>query len=103
MSFKNWLLENIISYKYIGPCDRLRHHNPVNDKNWHVMMQNKRMVSKEEFLKNVDISPLLDEDESVEDFLKNHSDAEFFFSFWGNKSSYFMATKGFEFIFVQHI
>ena len=98
MKFKMWVESN--QFHYIGQCDKLRK-SPDGEHNWHNMMATAKPVSVREFLSQVDMSPLLDEGESVEDFLKNMSDVKFYLSSWGNQPAYFMGTKGFEFVFIK--
>lgn len=96
----NWykVSQNIkISYSYLGQCDRVRI-NSENENNWQQMMSLKQPISKEEFLSVIDPFSILDEDETIEEFLFNCSDVGIFKSVWGNNPCYFIACNGFEFI-----
>jgi hypothetical protein len=68
------------------------------------MMKNKKKISFNTFLKNVDMSQILDDDEApknfIEDALRQDSESMTYISKWGNKECMFFQTAGFEFIFV---
>lgn len=93
--------------KYIGQCDVLRRNCDDNEGKWQNMMKNKREISIEKFfesIKHVDLSRLLDEDETIEGFVGNSirsdSDTAAYASNWGDSYCVFFQTAGFEFIFV---
>lgn len=86
-------------YSFIGVCDRVRK-NEENDLKWHEMMKNASPVTMEEFLSQCDMSDVLDEGETVENYLNIHTDIEFFKSNFGVSDCYFFKTAGFEFIWV---
>jgi len=90
--------------QYIGQCDVLRKRSQNNEDNWQEMMARKSPITREEFLRSVDLTPLLDEDESVEDFINYIETSDpstgYYQSFWGKKPCVFYQTAGFEFIFI---
>lgn len=91
-------------YQYLGQCDKVRCQSGQNEINWHRMMSKKEKVSIDEFKEKVDLTPLLDEDETFDDFIQGHAsdpDLGFYKSIWGNKDCYFFQSHGFEFIFVE--
>lgn len=49
--------------KFIGACDRIRRKSG-GEEFWQDMMKNKKKISEKEFLKNVKIEQLLDDDET---------------------------------------
>ena len=91
----------IETFTYIGQCDRLRLNDPIAERNWHEMMANKKPISQEEFLSNVDMSRLLDSDETPAEYLANMGKVNFYSSVWGGRPAYFFESRGFEFIFAQ--
>lgn len=86
-------------FDFLGPCDRVRRRSAENEAKWHRMMAAAKPVSRAEFLKRVDLTRALDEDETPEQFT-DHADVKFMRSVWGTKPAYFMQTHGFEYIFV---
>jgi len=94
-------------YTYIGTCDRLRLNNPENELKWHEMIKNKSDLNIEEFKKDLDAGQLLDDDETIDDFLNylsSNDDIKFYNSKWGDKGCKFIqtsGTNGFEYIFVN--
>ena len=96
MDFQKWLE----SFTYAGQCDRLR--KCGHEQEWQALVQNAVPVSREEFVSNCDLTPLLDDGEAVEEYLDKYTDAKFYKSKWGNKEAYFLGTRGFEFIFVAN-
>ncbi len=99
MKFREWYLaESNKKYRYIGQCDRLR--KCGNEQNWQNMVAQAKPVTMQQFLDEVDMFPLLDEGESVEDFFAGFSKVEFYFSAWGDQKCYFYKTRDFEFIFL---
>ena len=87
-------------YHYLGQCDRLRSGNSCNEQKWQLMIKNSKKVSIEEFKGNCDYMAILDDDESMEDFISSDSDSYFAKSMWGETPCYYVMTCGFEFIFV---
>lgn len=95
-SFREYLESR---YTYLGQCDRLRMIGSGNEAAWQVMMKNARPVPSAEFFKNVDFSRVMDDDETVEQWMQSNHDAQFFKSVWNGRPAYFAQTGGFEFIF----
>ena len=67
------------------------------------MMKNKRPISTKVFLKNVDMTPMLDEDETPLEYIEysklSDKSTQTYKSTWGSKVM-FLQTAEFEFIFV---
>lgn len=96
-----WKSENPKSYHYLGQCDRLRT-LPGGEEGWQEMMKNHLKVSEEEFLSHCDPrEELLDEEETLEDFIAADPTSYFAKSTFMGKPCYFIGTHGFEFLFVQ--
>lgn len=99
------LIEEILKKKqYIGQCDNLRRACEENEKYWHSMMKNKKKIPINIFINNVNMSPILDDDETPKQFIINSirqdSESAAYESNWGDKHCMFFQTAGFEFIFV---
>lgn len=89
------LFENYLSY--FGQCDKIRK-TPDGEIFWHKMMDNKIKISKSEFLKNVNILDILDEDGTLEEFIAGDPDSYYAKSNVDGEIVYFLGTHGFEFI-----
>jgi len=87
------------AYKYLGQCDRLRLRG--HEALWSEMIRQKVPVCMEHFEQQCDLSSILDEDESLSDFIAGDPTSEFYASFWGAQKCLFIQTHGFEFIFVE--
>lgn len=91
--------------KYVGQCDLLRRKGASNEAKWQAMMSCAEPVSVEDFLVNVDISDLLDEDETeqqwVADRRREDPSTGFYRSWWGSERAWFIQTAGFEYIFLD--
>ena len=89
--------------KYLGQCDKLRC-NLTNETYWILMMQYKKKISDKAFIKAVDMTSMLDEDETAIEYISNSrqsdSSSNAYKSKWGDKECVFFQTSGFEFIFV---
>jgi hypothetical protein len=99
------LIEDILRKKqYIGQCDKLRCASDSNEEYWHIMMKNRKNISIQDFLNGADMSALLDDDETPEQFvndaMRQDPEAGAYESVWGDKPCMFFQTAGFEFIFI---
>jgi hypothetical protein len=65
------------------------------------MMHLAQPTSRARFLRDADLSQLLDQGESAEEWLSGHPDARFFSSAWDGTAALFLQTAGFELIFVR--
>jgi len=79
---------------FVGPCDRLRR-TPGGEDKWQEMMKSRREISELEFLKHVDPQPLLDDDETWEQYKQEHQED---IAYYESEYEYFIQTHGFEFI-----
>jgi hypothetical protein len=87
--------------RYVGQCSVVRRRGPEEEANWHRMMELAEPVSIGVLLRHVDMSPLLDEDETVRQFIRGAgSDVAAFKSYWGDVRCWFLTIAGFDFIFV---
>ena len=101
MSILKYLMEELNSNskaKFLGVCDEVRS-RPAGESFWQKMMNNKKEISEKDFINNVDITPILDDDESWEDFKSGISDDITFYESFNN--IYFFQTAGFEFIWTR--
>lgn len=87
---------------YINQCDRFRR-QPGGEQKWQLMMQNAKKVSRAEFLRKCDLSPILDDGETGQSLTRyweqGDSTTGYYKSTWGAGEVYFAGTGGFEFIF----
>lgn len=91
---------NPAKFAYLGQCDRLRE-TAEGDSKWQAMMAEKKPISMREFEEACDVAILLDEGETLKQFVKGDPDAGFYSSHWGSQRCMFVQTAGFEFIFVD--
>lgn len=99
-TFHKWLdfHESVRKLQYQGQCDRLR--CAGHEQDWHDMIRLAKPVSIEELLNKVDMTPLLDPDETPEDWIQSASNPKAFRSVWAGRPCYYIAhSGGFEFIF----
>ena len=90
------LFENF-NTKYIGQCDRIRK-TPEGDALWHKLIENEIRITKEEFLSNVDVRDILDEDDTIENFTGTDKNTYYVKSIVDGVVYFFLMTYGFEFI-----
>ena len=83
--------------KYLGQCDRLRKESG-GESAWQEMMQQKKPISLDELQGKVDVSQILDEDESIEEFIADDPEAQAYESVWEGRPAMFLQKAGFEFI-----
>lgn len=97
-SFKN------IKKDYIGQCDTLRKISQENEYKWIDMMRDKKKISFNKFIKNINADKFLDIGESMKEYITNalleDSTTQTYLSHWGEIECMFLQTCGFEFIFV---
>ena len=90
---------------YAGQCDLVRRKSASNEDRWQAMMGCAQPVAMATFLREVDISPLLDEDESPRQFIADAKRADpsttAYRSYWGPTSCWFLQTAGYEYIFLD--
>lgn len=96
--------EGLVKKQYIGQCDLLRRKCDSNEEYWHNMMKNKERILFSDFINKVDMTQMIDADETPEQYIKDAVKSDFetaaYTSNWGNKECMFLQTAGFEFIFV---
>ena len=92
------LCESIAGVPFIGPCDRIRR-TEAGEQFWHNMMRNRQGISEEKFLANVDVSSLLYEGETWEEYRDTAKAEDPSFGLYKSGSNYFIQVAGFEMIF----
>lgn len=95
-------------YTFLGFCDNLRRTEDCGEESWNNMIKNKEEILEKDFLINLDASKLLDEDETISDYLNNlkeEDNIKYYKSKWGKKDCKFIktsGTNGYEIIFVKN-
>jgi hypothetical protein len=87
----------MFTQSYIGQCDKIRQTLEGEDL-WRKIMSFKRFVSKEDFMDHIDPSNILDEDETIDEFMKSDPDAYYAYSRVDNINYWLIGHSGFEFI-----
>lgn len=87
-------------YCYLGQCDKLRK-TTLGEQRWQQMMALKVPISLEDFENLCKLETLLDEGESLEEFIREDPTSGFYSSIWGGTPCLFIQVSGFEFIFVE--
>ena len=91
-SIRDIILE---SKQFLGSCDRFRM-TDAGERLFQEIIKNKEKISETEFLRNVSIEQMLDEEECWEVWKSGASDE---INYYKSGSYYFVQTAGFEFIF----
>lgn len=99
MKFRVWL--EAVRWSYLGQCDRVRQDCAGGEGNWQYMIENAVKVPLEELGAVVDVTEIMDEDETWNSYIEDNPDAIAYKSMWGDKPCYFLQTAGFEFIWVS--
>lgn len=90
---------------YLGQCNIVRRRGAAEEAMWHAMIAAAQPISTAAFLRNVDLTPLLDDGETPQDFVRgakaSDPDTGTYESIWGDRRCWFLQTAGFEFIFVE--
>lgn len=91
--------------RFVGTCDRVRRRGDEQEQLWHEMVRHARKITPQQFLAKVDMSKVLDEDESPEgwlgDIMRSDPSATAYESVWGDRLCWFIESDGFEFIFID--
>lgn len=82
---------------YFGQCDKIRQ-TERGEEFWQQMMFYKQTISKKVFLTYVDPSIILDEHETIEQFIAADPESCFYASWVKDTYIFFLQTAGFEFI-----
>jgi hypothetical protein len=88
-------------FKFFEQCDRWRRNFANGESNWHEMMRNKVAISQDELKDAVTVEDILDEDETLDDFVCSDPDHGFYSSTINDEKVFFMQDCGFEFIFTE--
>ena len=93
-----------VKKSYLGQCDLVRRECDVNEVHWHEMMENRKQIPFEKFIRSVDMTSMLDDDETpegyIQDAIRQDSETATYISNWGDQEAMFLQVAGFEFIFV---
>lgn len=102
MKLAKILKEEILNQtqEYVGQCDVIRK-KPGGEEFWHELMDNREEISKDDFLLNINPSRVVEDDETVDDFIAGDLDSYFAKTVINNKLYYFIGTHGFEFIWLK--
>lgn len=97
-------LDNLITgkFEYFTQCDKWRIRYVEGESLWHKMMRNKRPITVEAIKSKAELQDLLDDDETIEEFIADDPDAGFYLSHLGSEYVLFIQTAGFEFIFTRN-
>lgn len=85
-------------YSYFEQCDRFRR-TPQGERDWQEMMANAKPIRFEVLAKHCDAEALLDDGETLEEYVSCNDDTEFFISDIRGHRLMFIQSAGFEFIF----
>lgn len=85
--------------QYFNQCDRWRTQYPTGEAGWQEMIRNKSSISMSVFKKAVSYRDILDEKETLDDFIASDSGSGFFRSRVKGNPVFFVESCGFEFIF----
>jgi len=101
--FKKILREELLKegQKYVGQCDVVRR-SEEGESFWQTMMANMKKISKNEFLKAINPSNILEPDEIVDDFMADDPESYYAKSIVNGSLYYFLGTSGFEFIWLKN-
>ncbi len=83
---------------YLGQCDQLRKRSEENEAYWHRMMDGAEPIDIKRFKRLTEYNAILDDDETLEQFIESDLDAGFYLSTWGDRPAAFLQVAGFEFI-----
>lgn len=95
------LKNNIQPFLYFNQCDRWRTRYEKGEEHWQEMMANKKPLSLDAFLLLADPSELLDEGETVSEFVADDPEHGFYISKANQQTLLFLYHAGFEFIFTH--
>lgn len=86
---------------YFNQCDRWRIGNDEGERLWHLMMANAEPISNSSMKKGADLYQLLDEEETLEDFMADDEGSSCYRSSFDGVTVLFVQSSGFEFIFTE--
>lgn len=85
----------------LGQCDRIRRSYAEGEAFWQEMMQNAEPIGQEDFAAAVDLSALLEDDETLEAYTADDPSSGTFRSSVAGQPVLFVQTHGFEFVFAD--
>jgi hypothetical protein len=89
-------------FHFFNQCDRWRIRYLKGEDHWQEMMKNKIPVSQSLFEISTIAEDLLDEDESLSDFVSSDPEHGFYISSVNSEPVFFIQHSGFEFIFTEN-
>ncbi len=87
-------------FTYFGQCDRVRRCYG-NEEKWQEMIKNHTKIDIETFKSLCNYEILLEDDETLEEYIADDQGAYFAISNWGDLECCYLMRVGFEFIFVE--
>jgi hypothetical protein len=93
MNFRDFYLKED---NFIGVCDKIRCKKDKEDW-WHNIMDNKVEISEEEFLKHVNPTEILDDEETWDEYSEAMKQEDPNAAFYKTGDVYFFQTTGFEY------
>jgi hypothetical protein len=87
-------------FTYFGQCDRVRR-CCGNEEKWQEMIKNHTKIDIETFKALCNYEILLEDDETLEEYIADDQGAYFAISNWGDLECCYLMRVGFEFIFVE--
>ena len=87
------------AFPYFMQCDKWRRLGDKEEQAWHEMIRNKQAISQEGFVDRVEINHLLEEGESLDEYVADDPEHGFYLSAVNGMPVYFLQHSGFEFIF----
>lgn len=88
-------------YVYAIQCDKLQKRSQDGPQIWATLMSNAQRIPLDEFAENCDLSSLLEEGESLDDFISSDECSGAYRVEVGHQTTYFLQTSGFEFFFTE--
>lgn len=86
---------------YLGQCDHLRLRFPEGEDFWQAMMHAAQPIPLDELERNVEVAAILDDEETLGQFVESDPDAAAFRAVVNGDPVYFLQVAGFEFIFAD--
>ena len=88
-----------VKFTFFKTCDRFRR-CLGGEADWHKMMRNKKRITQREFERVADPANMLDDGETLDDWIFASGGTEFFRSVVDDTPVYFLQAAGFEYIFL---
>lgn len=89
------------SFLYAIQCDKLQQRTQDGPLIWATLMNNAQRIPLDEFADACDLSSLLEEGETLDDFISSDECSGAYRAEVGHQTTYFLQTSGFEFFFTE--